>query len=63
MNFKEITLGRLSEIIWYLNAKEIPDKIEAQHYYRYLDIDDPGLKKARMKYRRELKKGGVKIEI
>ena len=56
-------MGRLSEIVWFLNAKEIPDKIEAQHYYRYLDIDDPGLKKARLKYRRELKKGGFKIRL
>ena len=56
-------MGRLSEIVWYLNAEKIPDNLEQQHYYRYLDIDDPELKKARLKYRRELKKGGVKIEI
>jgi len=63
LNFKEITLGRLSEIIWFLNAETIPDKLEAQHYYRYLDIDDPGLKKARLKYRRELKKGRKEIRL
>ena len=56
-------MGRLSEIVWFLNAEEIPDKIEAQHYYRHLDTDDPELKKMRMKYRRELKKGRAKIEI
>jgi len=56
-------MGRLSEIVWYFNAKEIPDKLEQQHYYRYLDIHEPGLKKARMKYRRELKKGGAEIKL
>jgi len=56
-------LGRLSEIVWYLNAEKIPDKLEQQHYYRYLDIDDPGLKKMRREYRRGLKKGEAKIKL
>jgi len=56
-------MGRLSEIVWFLNAEEIPDKIEAQHYYRYLDIDDPGLKKMRREYRRGLKKGKAEIRL
>ena len=56
-------MGRLSEIVWFLHAKEIPDKIEAQHYYRYLDIDDPGLKKMRREYRRGLKKGKAEIRL
>jgi len=62
-NSRGFILGRLSEIVWYLNAEKIPDKLEQQHYYRYLDVDDPGLKKMRREYRRGLKKGKAEIRL
>ena len=51
-------MGRLSEIIWYLNEDKHPTELERQHHYRYLTIDD-GIRKvhrAHLAWKRKQKK-------
>lgn len=48
-------MGRLSELIWFMNSEKMPSKMELQHRYRYLTITDE-LKKHRRQYRADLKK-------
>jgi hypothetical protein len=44
-------MGRLSQIIWYMNAEKHPTELEKLHLYTHLEITE-SLKKERAKYLR-----------
>jgi len=61
-------MGRITQIITYINADKHPGGFDMQHYYTHLGIND-STKAARRKYRderglksEEVKDGGISYE-
>ncbi len=48
-------MGRLSQLIWFLNSDKLPSKEQEETTYTHLTIS-PNLKKLRTKYRNNIKK-------
>lgn len=48
-------MGRLSQIIYYLNAESHPTKTEQAHFYTHVEITD-SLKKVRRVHQNRLRK-------
>jgi len=55
-------MGRLSEIIWYLNEDTHPTELQIKHRYRYITIDDE-LKAIRRKYLSRKRKEANNIDV
>jgi rRNA-processing protein FCF1 len=55
-------MGRLTEIIDFLNQEEMPSTQYQRHFYTHIEVTDE-LKKLRQEYRKQLKQQPPSIQL